>query len=205
MNARDTFLKAAFDKTLSFLGILFAFPVFVLIAFSIIVEDGLPVFCIQERIGKNGLPFQLIKFRTMKKSFMPYKDIDLLQEDYRVTKVGRIIRSTAMDELPQLLNILKGEMSFVGPRALFYKVEGNDGLSFCYIDEVPGYLHRISVLPGLTGIAQIYAPKNISLRDKFRYDYLYVKNRSFKLDIKIIAYSFYITFKAKWETTKKKI
>ena len=205
MSYQDEVLKVIFDKIMAFFGILFSSPILALITLSILFEDGLPIFFMQERIGRSGIPFKVIKFRTMKKTHIPHKDIDLLEHDDRVTRVGRILRSTAMDELLQLINILKGEMSFVGPRALYYKVENSNDLAYRYINEVPGYPNRIKVLPGLTGIAQIYAPKNISLRNKFRYDALYVKKRSFKLDVKIIMYSFYITFRARWEIANKKI
>ena len=124
------------------------------------------------------------------------------ENDPRVTKVGMILRTTAMDELPQLINILKGEMSFVGPRP----VDRSEGIpQYKDVSEVPGYEIRRLVRPGLTGIAQVYADKYILLRNKFRYDNLYVKNMGFLLDLKIILLSFWITFIGGWERRGRKV
>jgi len=131
-------------------------------------------------------------------------DVDL-EEDPRVTKVGRFLRATAMDELPELINILKGDMSFVGPRALPYVIEDEENSRYKSIEEVPGYYLRSKVRPGLTGIAQIYAPKDIGRRCKFRYDNLYVRNISLWLDLKLIFLSLWVTFRGKWETRGKKV
>jgi lipopolysaccharide/colanic/teichoic acid biosynthesis glycosyltransferase len=111
-----------------------------------------------------------------------------------------------MDELPQLWNILKGDMSFVGPRALRpeeLEVKGNSEV--LNIEEIPRYRERITVRPGLTGLAQVYLPSDAPRRDKFRYDLLYIKNQSFLFDLKLIFLSFIITFKGKWESRQKKI
>jgi lipopolysaccharide/colanic/teichoic acid biosynthesis glycosyltransferase len=125
-----------------------------------------------------------------------------LENDRRVTKVGRILRVTALDELPQLINILKGEMSFVGPRPVD-RSEGNP--RYADISQVPGYEMRRRIRPGLTGIAQLYADKYVSPRNKFRYDNVYVKNMGFLLDIKIILFSFWVTFKGNWERSGRKV
>jgi lipopolysaccharide/colanic/teichoic acid biosynthesis glycosyltransferase len=125
-----------------------------------------------------------------------------LENDPRVTKVGKLLRATALDELPQLINILKGDMSFVGPRPVD-KREGNP--RYTDISQVPGYEMRRQVRPGLTGIAQLYADKYISPRNKFRYDNLYVKNMRFLLDIEIILFSFWVTFKGNWERRGRKV
>jgi lipopolysaccharide/colanic/teichoic acid biosynthesis glycosyltransferase len=111
-----------------------------------------------------------------------------------------------MDELPQLVNIWKGDMSFVGPRALRpaeKEVHGKD--NEMEIEKIPGYLKRLEATPGLTGIAQIYIPADAPRRKKFRYYLVYIKRRSFCLDIKLILLSFWITFKGKWESSGKKI
>ena len=125
-----------------------------------------------------------------------------LENDPRVTKVGKILRATAMDELPQLINILRGDMSFVGPRPID-RSEGNP--RYKDVSEIPGYNVRRQVRPGLTGIAQIYADKYISPRNKFRYDNLYVRNISFLLDLKIFLLSFWISFKGSWERSGRKV
>jgi len=108
-----------------------------------------------------------------------------------------------MDELPQLINIIKGDMSFVGPKPLPYIVEGPESGEYKCLDQVPGYAQRIKVLPGLTGLAQIYADKDSTRRNKFRYDNIYVRNRNIFLDIKLIALSIAITFKAGWESKRR--
>jgi lipopolysaccharide/colanic/teichoic acid biosynthesis glycosyltransferase len=120
--------------------------------------------------------------------------------DPRITRVGRLLRATAMDELPQLWNIFRGDMSFVGPRALLpeeIEVSG-DGLRVP-IEEIPGYEARHRVRPGLTGLAQVFAPRDIPRRHKFKLDLLYVRRQSFWLDLKLVAVSFWISFRGTWE------
>jgi lipopolysaccharide/colanic/teichoic acid biosynthesis glycosyltransferase len=147
----------------------------------------------------------VLKFRSMvadAESGGP-KQADV--HDPRITRVGRILRATAMDELPQLWNIFRGDMSFVGPRALRpeeIEVDGN-GASVA-LDAIPGYLQRCTVPPGLTGIAQIYAPRDVSRRQKFRFDLLYIKRRSLMLDVRLILLSFWITARGTWEAREKK-
>jgi lipopolysaccharide/colanic/teichoic acid biosynthesis glycosyltransferase len=122
-----------------------------------------------------------------------------------VTKVGRLLRATAMDELPQLWNIFRGDMSFTGPRALRPgEIEANGGGQLEMLEDVPGFAERSSVRPGLTGIAQIYAPRDIPRRLKFRYDVLYVRRQSLWLDLRLIALSFWITFRGTWEARGSK-
>ena len=120
--------------------------------------------------------------------------------------MGRISRVTALDKLPQLINILKGDMSFVGPRALRpeeLEVHGNPDIAS--IEEIPGYRERHTVRPGLTGLAQVYLPTDAPRHQKFRYDAFYIENQSFWLDLKLIFLSFWITFRGKWESREKKI
>jgi lipopolysaccharide/colanic/teichoic acid biosynthesis glycosyltransferase len=114
------------------------------------------------------------------------------------------MRATAMDELPQLWNIFRGDMSFVGPRALRPGEIEIDGDRPVPLEAVPGYADRIIVRPGLTGIAQVYAPRDISRRSKFRYDRLYIRRRSFVLDIRLILLSFWISFRGTWESRDRK-
>jgi lipopolysaccharide/colanic/teichoic acid biosynthesis glycosyltransferase len=166
---------------------------------AIYLEDRGAPFFLQERCGLGGKTFNTIKFRTMK---LPEKGIGehrviYFKEDPRVTKVGKILRVTALDELPGLINILKGEMSFVGPRPLPFRVESES--RYRTLDEVPGYELRSKVRPGLTGIAQVYAPKNIDRRNKFRYDNIYVKKQSSCLDSWLILQSIVMALKGKWD------
>jgi len=159
------------------------------------------VFFSQERVGKGGLPFRGYKFRSMvPDADRKFGTLQAGEHDPRVTAVGGILRKTAMDELPQLWNIFTGDMSFVGPRALAVEeVElKGDGRSI-RLEEIPGFNERHEVIPGLTGIAQIFAARDIPRRQKFRYDRLYVRKQSFALDIKLILISFWITFRGKWE------
>ena len=126
--------------------------------------------------------------------------------DPRITKVGRILRGTAMDELPQLWNIFKGDMSFVGPRALMpHEIEVSNDQKVVSIEEIPGYVERHLIIPGLTGIAQIYARRDIPRRQKFRYDLLYIRKQDFWLDVRLILLSFWISFRGRWESRGEKI
>ena len=204
LQVKEPFVKRVFDFVLSGVGSIISLPLWAIISFAIFLEDRRPIFFLQERVGKGGKRFKAIKFRSMRKG-EPHIDIDLLESDSRVTKVGRLLRAIALDELPQLINILKGDMSFVGPKPLPYVIEDEEKSRYKYLDEVPGYIVRVQVRPGLTGIAQIYAPKDLSRRNKFRYDNLYVKKMSLPLDLKLIMLSFWVSFRAKWEKQKGKV
>jgi lipopolysaccharide/colanic/teichoic acid biosynthesis glycosyltransferase len=200
-------LKRLFDIFLSSIGIVGSSPLWIIFGSAIILEDGFPIFYLQERVGKGGKIFRGIKFRSMVKD--AEKDtgpVQAVENDPRVTKVGRILRATAMDELPQLVNILKGDMSFVGPRALRPKekeVRGSHDET--EIEKVPGYEERLAVRPGLTGPAQVYLPGEALRSEKFQYDLEYIRTQSFFLDLKLILLSFWITFRGKWESREKKI
>ena len=127
-------------------------------------------------------------------------------DDDRITKVGRLLRKSAMDELPQLINILLGDMSFVGPRALLPReVEVNGDRKIVRIEEIPGYEKRILLRPGLTGIGQIFADRDLPRKYKFKYDLLYLKKMSAFCDMKLIALSFLVSFRATWEKRGRKL
>lgn len=198
--------KRAFDAVLSGIGLIISSPVWAAAAAAIKLEDGGPVFFRQARVGQNGTRFTVLKFRSMVVN--ADREHGLRQAaagDARVTRVGRLMRATAMDELPQLVNIFKGDMSFVGPRALMPgEIEtGGDG-RLVPMEAIDGYRERTAVQPGLTGIAQIYAPRDVTRRHKFRYDRLYVKRRSFWLDIRLILLSFWISMRGTWEHRQRK-
>jgi len=202
MNIKEPFLKRPFDIFLSLLGLIISLPLWIIIAIAIYLEDKGPIFFSLQLPGRYDKPFRWLKFRTMKHLKGKKHEMVFLENDPRVTKVGRILRATAMDELPQLINILKGDMSFVGPRPI-HRSEGNP--KYKDVSEIPGYEIRRQVRPGLTGIAQVYADKYISPKNKFRYDNLYVKKMSFFLDLKLILLSFWVSLTGKWEKRGGKI
>jgi lipopolysaccharide/colanic/teichoic acid biosynthesis glycosyltransferase len=198
--------KRAFDVALSGAGLVASAPLWAMIAALVKLEDGGPVFYGQERSGLNGVPFHVYKFRSM----IPDAEsgvgaLQASEHDPRVTRVGRLLRATAMDELPQLWNIFRGDMSFTGPRALRPgEIETTGSGREERLEDVPGFAARASVRPGLTGIAQIFAPRDIPRRAKFRYDRLYVRRQSFWLDLRLIALSFWITARGAWEVRDAK-
>ncbi|HSC27145.1 MAG TPA: sugar transferase [Vicinamibacterales bacterium] len=198
-------IKRLFDATLAGTGILLSCPVWVLAAAAIKLEDGGPVFYSQERVGRNGATFRALKFRSMRvDAETAVGAVQAADRDPRVTRVGRIMRATAMDELPQLLNVLAGDMSFVGPRALRPGEKETEGDALVPLAAVPGYSARIAVRPGLTGLAQIYAARDVPRRLKFRYDRLYIRRRSIWLDLRLILLSFWISFLGTWESRGRK-
>jgi lipopolysaccharide/colanic/teichoic acid biosynthesis glycosyltransferase len=198
--------KRALDIGLAGIGLLISSPLWALLAIIIKVEDGGPIFFSQDRAGEGGRVFRVWKFRSMIPDAERHVGaIQASEGDPRVTAIGRLMRATAMDELPQLWSIFIGDMSFVGPRALRpgeIEVLGDGCLEA--LEDVPGYEHRSRVRPGLTGIAQIYAPRDVPRRQKFRYDRLYVERQSFMLDVRLIATSFWITFRGRWEARSSK-
>ena len=206
MGPAETPAKRLFDFVLSATGLVCSAPVWILAAAAIKLGDGGPVFYRQARVGRNGRIFDAWKFRSM----CPDAEANLgaiqaREGDPRVTPVGRVLRATAMDELPQLWNILRGDMSFVGPRALRPgEIEaGGDGREVA-LEDVPGFADRCRVRPGLTGVAQIYAPRDVPRRQKFRYDRVYIRRQSFWLDMRLILLSFWITARGSWEARGSK-
>jgi lipopolysaccharide/colanic/teichoic acid biosynthesis glycosyltransferase len=177
------------------------------VAVAVKLEDGGPVFYRQPRTGRGGRTFTSWKFRSMiRDADARYGPRQASAADPRVTRVGRLLRATALDELPQLLNILRGEMSFVGPRALMPEEIAVDGAGRpTRLADVPGYAARHAVTPGLTGVAQVYADRDIPHRKKFRYDLLYIRRRSFGLDLRLILLSFWISFRGRWERRGQKV
>ena len=200
-------MKRAFDMALSGLGLVASAPVAALVALAIKLEDGGPVFYGQERVGKGGKRFWSWKFRSMvPDAGSRYGFLQASERDPRVTRVGRLLRATALDELPQLWNIAKGDMSFVGPRALVpEEIEIRGSGQPVRLDSIPGYDVRHRVTPGLTGIAQIYAARDVPRRHKFKLDRLYIERQSFCLDVRLIALSFWITLRARWERRESKV
>jgi len=200
---KEPILKRPFDFVISLVGIIIALPYGFLIALIIWLEDGVPVFYLQERVGFHGRTFKLRKFRSMIKNAERQTGPIWAQEnDPRITKTGRILRATGHDEIPQLINILFGDMSFVGPRP--------ERPEFVTVFEkkIPNYNLRHLVKPGITGIAQVFSKYNPTPQCKLKYDLLYVKQMSFCLDLKLIALTFWLSLrvilKGKWENGQKK-
>lgn len=203
MRARDPRLKRCVDFVLSGLMLLATAPVLIVAVVAIKLEDRGPVFYRQKRWGLRGKPFDVLKFRTM----VWDNGCDQMmarENDERITRVGRLLRSTGLDELPQFLNIMRGEMSIVGPRPLAVDERLLSGDWACY-EELPGFEKRLRVRPGLTSLATVYVPKDASPRRKFRYDTLYVSRQSFLLDLKLIVLSYWISLTCGWERRERKM
>jgi len=198
-------MKRAFDMMLAGAGLLGSAPLWAFFGLAIKLEDGGPIFYTQERVGQHGRIFNALKFRSMRPDAEQLTGaVQATENDPRVTRIGRVMRATAMDELPQLWNIFRGDMSFVGPRALRPGEAEVDGSEVVPIEAIPGYGARTAVRPGLTGIAQIYAPRDVPRRQKFRYDQIYVRRSSMALDLRLILLSFWISFRGTWESRGRK-
>jgi lipopolysaccharide/colanic/teichoic acid biosynthesis glycosyltransferase len=198
--------KRALDILLTSIGLILSSPFWLAVAIAIKLDDGGPIFYYQERWGRNGRRFRIRKFRTM------IVDSDRLhgiqpaaKGDARVTRVGRITRGMGLDELPQLIQIWRGDMSLVGPRALAIGeiVDDGHGRPVRY-EDVPGFWQRLAARPGLTGIATIYIPKDSPPRRQFHYDLLYIRRQSLWLDLRLIALSLWISVSGRWETRERK-
>jgi lipopolysaccharide/colanic/teichoic acid biosynthesis glycosyltransferase len=172
----DYTLKRIFDLIFSFFLLLFAFPVILLTAILIRMKMGKPVFYLQLRPGYLGKPFQLIKFRTMLHPTI-HNDNKIKNDALRMTPLGSFLRNTSLDELPELVNVIKGDMSIVGPRPLLMQ----------YLQRYSQFqMRRHEVRPGITGWAQVNGRNTITWEERFALDVWYVENRSLMLDIKII-------------------
>ena len=181
LKIEQLFAKRMMDVVCSFLGLLISSPFFLIIAFLIKATDRGPVFYKQIRLTRNGKEFEIYKFRTMIQDAEKDGHARLASEhDDRILPVGRFLRATRLDELPQLINVLKGEMSMVGPRPerpeLAAEIE----------KELPEFPYRLKVKAGLTGYAQIYGKYNTTAYDKLKLDLTYIRNYSFFLDLKLM-------------------
>ena len=186
-------IKKFFDIFFAVFGIIFLSPLIIIIAILIKIKLGSPIFFIQKRPGLKEKMFPLIKFRTMNNK----KDQEgkLLDDDKRLTVFGKWLRASSIDEIPTLINIIKGDMSFVGPRPLLKE----------YLELYSDFeSQRHIVNPGLTGLAQINGRNNISWKKKFEYDILYVNNVSFFLDLKIFLLTFFKVIKREGINPKNK-
>ncbi|MDY3112959.1 MAG: sugar transferase [Helicobacter sp.] len=180
------FFKPCFDFSLSLVLLLLFSPIILIISILIYFKMGKPIFFTQERPGKNGKIFKIYKFRTMQE--LRDENGELLPDSARLKGFGKALRKTSLDELPQLFNVLRGEMSFIGPRPLL-------------VEYLPLYskiqARRHEVKPGITGWAQVNGRNAISWEDKFRLDVWYVDNIGFLLDLKIFFLTFYKVIRKK--------
>jgi len=176
--------KRLFDFLVAFFGILLLSPLFLLLALLVFIFHGRPILFKQERPGYKGKPFFIYKFRTMTDRTAP--DGRLLPDAERITRFGRFLRTTSLDELPELFNVLRGDLSLVGPRPLLMQYLP------LYNEE---QMRRHDLLPGITGWAQINGRNNISWDEKFKLDLWYIDHWSFWLDLKILWRTFAKVFK----------
>lgn len=193
-------VKRIFDFSLALFGLILFSPLIIIITIAILLEDGMPVVYPKKSLGKDGKVFNAFKFRSMKVN------------SSMITKVGKLFRKTAMDELPQLINIAKGEMSFVGPRNYGINKYGikqdfkGEKIEFKELNpEMADFSKRLEVTPGLTGLAQIFAPKYASDEEVLKWDLQYIRNRNFFFDLRLIFVSLWITFASRWESITYKI
>lgn len=191
------------DVLLAGLGLVITAPLWPLIAILVVSDGRGSVFYRQLRWGRGAEKFWLYKFRTMH----PSDDVPMqaTEHDARVTRAGRILRSMGLDELPQLLSILRGDMSLIGPRALAVgeRVRLPSGEVVEY-EELPGFEERLTVRPGLTGWATVYLPKDVTALEKFEADLRYIREQSLALDIRLILLSVWISLRGRWESRAKK-
>jgi len=182
------FLNRILDFLISLLAIVMLLPVFVVIIIAIRLTDKVPAIFKQERAGKDGKPFMFYKFRTMRLGVEPFGPSPKSAKDPRLTKVGRFLREYSLDELPQLFNVLKGDMSIVGPRPL-------------YLSQMAEWSERqkkrLLVKPGLTGLAQISGRGEITVEEKLELDVKYVETAGFLTDIKIVLKTIALVFRRK--------
>ena len=178
-------VKRVLDPAAAAVGLVALSPVYAAVAAAVVVESGRPVLFVSARAGKDGRPFRMLKFRTMvpdairvgQEQGLTEDPFGLVKDDPRITRVGRFLRRTSLDELPQLLNVVRGEMSLVGPRA-------------DVVEQVARYAERerrrLTVLPGITGWAQVHGRDSISWEERFELDLWYIDNWSLRLDAEIL-------------------
>jgi exopolysaccharide biosynthesis polyprenyl glycosylphosphotransferase len=174
------YVKRFLDILLSLLALPIAIPIILIFAVIIKLETPGPVFFLQERVGLHGKYFKVIKLRSMGVDAEKNGAQWATKNDPRVTKVGAFIRKTRIDELPQLFNVLKGDMSLIGPRP------ERPMFTAQFNEEIPGFIDRLQVKPGITGWAQVNGGYDITPREKLELDRYYINNMSFWLDLKIL-------------------
>ncbi len=187
------YIKNILDRSVAVIAIALLSPLLFFIFFVLLFTTGGKPFFLQDRSGKNEKIFKIIKFRTMQDAYD--RKGNLVPDEERVSRLGRILRNSSLDELPQLINILKGEMSMVGPRPLLVEY-------LPYYNDFQRQRHK--VLPGITGWAQVNGRNSLGWVEKFELDVWYVKHISFKLDLRIIYLTFVESFKYKASVNNSK-
>jgi lipopolysaccharide/colanic/teichoic acid biosynthesis glycosyltransferase len=186
--------KRLFDMLLSVGGLIVSVPVWLMMIVLLWLEDPGPLLFVKNSVGRGGVNFHQFKFRTMVRGAESSTGPVLASRaDERVLIIGSLLRKTALDELPQVINILKGEMSFVGPRPQ------RTVLVHGYLEKMPEYAERHKVLPGLSGLAQVAGDYYLTPRQKLRFDRLYIRHTSLGFDIKLLVLAFLITFWYRWQ------
>ena len=180
------FVKRCSDLLMAIILLILFSPVFMVVSVAIRMDSKGPVFFKQKRVGLNGKLFDIYKFRSMSTAADPYAVNPTDKNDARVTKVGKFLRKTSLDELPQLINVLKGEMSFVGPRP-----------EMAFIVDTYNEIHRerLTVSPGITGLWQLSGDRKKAIHENMDYDLFYIRNRSFSLDMAILLETLIFAFK----------
>jgi lipopolysaccharide/colanic/teichoic acid biosynthesis glycosyltransferase len=180
--------KRLIDIAASFLGLIISVPIIIIFGILIKIESKGPIIFKQERVGYRGKVFTIYKLRSMNNNAEKNGAVWAVKNDVRITKIGKFIRNTRIDELPQMYNILKGDMTIIGPRP------ERPEFTLDFEKDIPGFIHRVSVKPGLTGWAQINGGYDISPREKLMLDMYYINNRNFLMDAKILLKTFKIAF-----------
>jgi len=188
---RYYFIKRNFDIVISLMGLVLLSPIILFFSVLVYIESPGKVIFKQKRIGKNGSVFTLYKIRSMRLDAERNGEQWTQEKDTRILKIGTFIRRTKIDELPQLINVIKGEMTLVGPRP------ETPTLTFKFNDKYPGFVNRLSVTPGLTGLAQISGGYDLNPHEKLKKDLEYIGNQSLIMDIWIVLNTFLVVITGK--------
>ena len=189
LDVGQRFAKRVFDLIIALLILLVASPIMIFLMFLISILSPGPAIFSQERLGEKGLPFKVMKFRSMiNNAEQTTGPVLAVEKDPRITRFGAFLRATRLDELPQLINVIKGEMSIVGPRPerKFFVDQ--------FRESIPYYSHRMAVKPGITGLAQVKGKYTTTPEDKLRFDIMYIRNYSFVLDLSILLQTVRVVF-----------
>jgi lipopolysaccharide/colanic/teichoic acid biosynthesis glycosyltransferase len=173
-------LKRFADVLLSVTALVVLSPLFALIALGVRLDSKGPIIFKQQRVGKNGRIFEMYKFRSMRIDASKYESSPTTSEDPRITRIGRMLRKTSLDELPQLMNVIRGDMSMVGPRP---------EMPFIVETYGPRELQRLSVVPGITGMWQLSADRAYHIHENLQYDLYYIRHRGIFMDIAILMHT----------------